>query len=291
VTIASVFHGCSTNSNLISLRSIKDIEIVAHRGESRIAPENTLAAVNMAWENNADAVEVDVHLSKDGRIVAIHDQSTARTGNKCLKISCTDSEILRKLDMGSHKGPEFAGERIPFLKEILSNLPLERRLFIDVKCGTEIIPELKRVLSSENKNSQIVIIGFDLNTMSKIKSSIPEVRVYWLLKPCVIFPYKKGLITKAVKNGLDGIDAHYLGVTSGFVRDTKAAGLDLYIWTIDDTHHAENIIVLGADGITTNRAGFLRNQLDSKIKFAHAQHEIPLQQSASLVFEENTLHW
>ena len=277
---------CQLNSSVDILASNGHIEIVAHRGESYLAPENTLAAMNMAWDNGANAVEVDVHLTKDGRIVAIHDYSTARTGNKSLYVSRTDSSILRKLDMGCHKGPEFAGEKIPFLKEILTNLPLGQRLFIDVKCGIEIIPELKYVLSSEDKNSQIVIIGFDLNTLSKIKSLIPDVSVYWLLKPSRIFPYKKDLIAKALKKGMDGIDAHHIGVTSGFIRDTKAVGLDLCVWTVDDTHDAENLIALGVDGITTNRAGFLLNQLNTEIKIARIQPESTLPKISQIVINK-----
>ena len=80
-----------------------------------------------------------------------------------------------------------------------------------------------------------------------------------------------------------------MAVTSGFIRDTKAAGLDLYVWTVDDTHHAENMIALGVDGITTNKAGFLRNIINSKIKFTQIQSENNSYENTSISYEDNSI--
>ena len=88
------------------------VEIIAHRGASHLAPENTMASVLLGWEKGAD-VEVDVHLSQDQRIVVIHDASTKRTTGVDLKVADTPSHELRALDAGRLKGAEFAGEPIP----------------------------------------------------------------------------------------------------------------------------------------------------------------------------------
>ena len=82
-----------------------------------------LASVRRAWEKGADAAEVDVYLTKDNRIVVIHDDSTKRTTGVDLKVRETTSEELRKLDAGGWKGEEFAGEKIPFLEEVLATVP------------------------------------------------------------------------------------------------------------------------------------------------------------------------
>ena len=94
---------------------------IAHRGDSFVAPENTVASAKSAWQAGADAVEIDIHLSKDNRIMVIHDSDTKRTcsGKKNLEVAKTPSVILRDLDAGIWKGQEFKGEKIPFLPEII----------------------------------------------------------------------------------------------------------------------------------------------------------------------------
>ena len=116
------------------------IKIIAHRGASHLAPENTLASVELAWRLGADAVEVDVRLTRDGRIVAIHDPTTDRTAGIHLEVAATHSSHLRRLDVGRYKHPRFAGERIPYLEEVLQTVPPGRQLFVEIKCGPQILP-------------------------------------------------------------------------------------------------------------------------------------------------------
>ena len=92
---------------------------IAHRGASYLAPENTVAAVNLAWELGADAVEVDVFLAKDNRVMVNHDKDTKRTaaGKKNMVIRNTPSQVLRNLDVGRWKDEKYKGEKMPFLSE------------------------------------------------------------------------------------------------------------------------------------------------------------------------------
>src|SRR5665647_3725193 len=99
------------------------ISFIAHRGESFAAPENTLAAIKLAWTNNADGVEIDVRLSKDKKIVVIHDMNTKRTSGLSRRVKSHSIDSLKKLDVGSWKGKKWLNERIPTLKEILENVP------------------------------------------------------------------------------------------------------------------------------------------------------------------------
>jgi glycerophosphoryl diester phosphodiesterase len=263
VIAAGTFLGCAGESRVAYSTFHGPVEVVAHRGDSLAAPENTLVAARLAWARGADAVEIDVHLSRDKRIVAMHDPSTARTGGKDLAIARTDSADLRRLDVGRHSGPEFAGERIPFLEEILDTLPSGRRLFVEVKCGTEIVPILSQVLTDSGKRSQVVVIGFGLGTMRACKEAMPDVPIYWLCGPRLTGPYGKGLIVKALRSGLDGLDVHRFGLTPAFVQDTHAAGLDLCVWTVDDARQAVVLGAWGVDGITTNRPARLWGQIGS----------------------------
>ena len=243
----------------------KSVEIIAHRGASYLAPENTMASVTLGWEKNAD-VEVDVHLSGDNRIVVIHDASTKRITGTDLKVKETNSEELRKLDYGSFKGQEFANERMPFLDDVLKTIPPERKLYIEIKCGKEILPFLSQTIIESGKISQIVIIGFDIEVVTSSKQLI-GVPTYWLRGTKKVketeewIPHDPELVQIVKDKGLDGLDVHYAGVTKEFVDAVKAAGQKLYVWTVDDPDEAKRMVRLGVTGITTNRPEWLREQL------------------------------
>jgi len=103
-------------------------QIIAHRGASYLAPENTLASVKLGFEQGADAVEVDIHLSKDKRLMVNHDKDTRRTAKgRNYLIKETDSKVLRVLDVGVWKDDKYKGEKMPFLDEVLLEVPLEKK--------------------------------------------------------------------------------------------------------------------------------------------------------------------
>jgi glycerophosphoryl diester phosphodiesterase len=247
----------------------KPAEIIAHRGASYIAPENTMASVILGWEKDAD-VEVDVYLTKDNKIVAIHDKTTERTAVTDVNVAETTSDELRKLDVGSFKSEEYVGEQIPFLAEIVETIPNGRKLYIEIKCGKEILPYLSELLINSGKMSRIVIIGFDLETVTMSKEMI-DVPTYWLKGTEKIkdteqwIPHDPQLAQTAKDRGLDGLDVHYAGVTKEFANAVKASGLKLYVWTVDDPEEAIRLVKLGVNGITTNRPGWLREQLKGHI--------------------------
>jgi glycerophosphoryl diester phosphodiesterase len=245
----------------------KSVEIIGHRGASYLAPENTMASVMLGWEKGAD-VEVDIYLTKDNRIVVIHDKTTKRTTGVELKVAESTSQELRQLDAGSFKSEKFTGEPIPFLTDIVESIPPGRKLYIEIKCGQEVLPYLRELLAESGKMSQIVIIGFDLETVTKSKELI-DVPTYWLKGTEKIketeewIPHDPQLIQTAKNNGLDGMDVHYAGVTKEFVDAATAAGQKLYVWTVDDPEEAARLVNLGVAGITTNRPAWLREQLNN----------------------------
>ncbi|MBX7244488.1 MAG: glycerophosphodiester phosphodiesterase [Candidatus Sumerlaeaceae bacterium] len=244
-------------------------EIIAHRGSSNAAPENTVAAANLAWQQNADAVELDIHQSADGRIIVIHDDTTSRTAKALLKVKETSSSELRALDAGTFKDKKYAGEKLPFLEEMIATVPSgAKRLFVEVKCGKEVLPELKKVLEAGGKMKQMVIIGFDFDTMVAAKAMFPKVPVYWLRGTRKeegskkLLPHDAAWIPKVKSAGLDGLDVGYAGITPEFAKAVKEAGLGLYAWTVDDPDEAQRLKSLGVDGITTNRPDLIRKTLE-----------------------------
>lgn len=250
------------------------VEIIAHRGASYLAPENTMASVMLAWEKGVDA-EVDVHLSKDNQIIVIHDSTTKRTGQTDLTVKETEYQQLRDLDVGTFKSEKFAEEPIPLLSDIIETIPPDRKLYVEIKCGKEILPILEKLITESNKISQIVIIGFNLEIVTMSKKLI-DVPTYWLKgtekdkETEQWIPHSQQLIQKAKSNGLDGLDVHYAGVTKKFANAAKASGQKLYVWTVDDPDEAIRLVRLGVAGITTNRPEWLRNQLKNKASIRQA---------------------
>jgi len=245
------------------------MEIAAHRGASFLAPENTLVAANLAWELGADAVEVDVHLTHDRRIVVIHDENTLRTSGRDLLVAESRSGELRALDVGSLKAKKYAGEKIPFLEEVLESLPSGKTLFVEVKCGAQILPHLNELLVKSGKQGQVIVISFDYDVAVGFKELQPEIPVHFLKSSKkdqhgARAAYQKDLIDQALAGELDGLGVDYRGVTPGFAEAVWKAGLELYVWTVDDPFEAKRLREWGANWLATNRPGWIREQLEGQ---------------------------
>ena len=253
---------------LVSFTPLKAVELIAHRGASHDAPENTLAALRLGWEQGADADELDIYLTKDGHVVAIHDATTKRTTGVDKKVADSTLEELRALDSGSFKGPQWVGEKIPTLADALATLPDGKRMFIEIKCGPEVLPALETVMKASGKKAeQLVIIGFGYETVRLAKERLPQAPVYWLAsykedKKTGELPKIKDLIAQTKKAGLDGLNLHYkFPIDADFVATVKGEGLKLYTWTVNDPAIAQQLAKAGVDGITTDRPAWLREQL------------------------------
>jgi glycerophosphoryl diester phosphodiesterase len=244
------------------------VEIIAHRGASFDAPENTLSAVRLAWKQNADAVEIDVHCSRDGKVVVIHDP-TLRKLARCPGSVCDKTFAeLQRLDVGLWKDERWRGERIPSIDAILSTIPKRKRLFIEIKCGVEGLPELVVALKRmKTAVKSVVLIGFSLATMMEAKRRLSEVEACWILerkrdwRTARYAPTANSLIERVKEAGLDGLDMGVRGLHTKFVEEIKAAKLKCYVWTVDSPAVARRLIKAGIDGITTNRPGWLRERL------------------------------
>lgn len=235
-------------------------QIIAHRGASYEAPENTVASAKLAWELGADAVEVDVHLSKDGYIMVNHDKDTRRTGGKNLVIKDTEAKQLRRLDVGSFKDKKYKGEKMPFLEEIIATVPEGKELVIEVKSGTEVLPVLKDEIRKGGKQGQMVIISFDKDVVVEGKKLMPDLPVYWLRGD--FEEYSLDEVVDIVKeNELDGLDVHYRLVTPEFMQRMEKEGLKVITYTVNDAGVAKELVVLNVNGITTDRPRWLKEQL------------------------------
>lgn len=249
------------------------VELVAHRGESHDAPENTLAAIRLAWERGVDAVEFDVHLTADNKLIAIHDADTERVtaGRSKLVVAQETADALRSLDVGAWKGPKFAGERAPMLDEVMATLPADpkKRLLIEVKVGLEATEPLAAAVEAAGRPpGQTAVISFNLDTCRSVKARLPKLKVYYLSafkqdqNTGEVTPTLQKLIRTAKEATLDGLDVSHKGpVDAAFVKQVHDAGLELHVWTVDDPADGRRMVKAGVDGLTTNRAAWMREQL------------------------------
>lgn len=233
------------------------VEIIAHRGASFLAPENTVAAANLAWKLNADAVECDIHLAADERIVVSHDANTKRTTGENLMIKATHSANLRKLDAGSFKNESYKGEKIPLLEELIATVPAGKKLVVEIKSEPDIIPHLQKMIESAKKNIQYDFIAFDFKTISLAKKAFPNSPCYWLCSDTALFQRNFGMISGA---NLDGVSLNYNMITKEIADQVKENGFELYTWTVDDPVVAKRMIELGVRGITTNKPDVIRKE-------------------------------
>jgi glycerophosphoryl diester phosphodiesterase len=252
--------------------SLRAVDLVAHRGASHDAPENTLAAERLAWTQGADAVELDIHLSKDGQLPVLHDFNAKRITGRDAGIKDLTLAELRTLDAGGWKGPQFAGEKIPTLDEMIALLPPGRRLLVEIKPGPEIVPELARCLARHGLGEKnVTIISFNYEALQQVRQTLPHLPTLYLVGYKAPDPAKPGaggpptidaVVAAAKAAHLTGLDLqHTWPLTAADVKTIKDAGLQLHVWTVDDRAIAQRWIELGAASITTNRPGWLREQL------------------------------
>ena len=246
-----------------------DVEIIAHRGASYDAPENTIESVKLGWEQGADAVEIDVYLSKDGHIVVHHDDTTKKLAGVDRKVVDQTLAELKQLDVGSWKGAKWKGVRIPELDDVLATIPDGRRLFVEVKCGPEIVPDLAKAFEHSGKKAQqLVVISFDYEVVKQSKAKMPKIECFYLSsfkvdeKTGEQTPSAEKLIAMAKAAKLEGINVSYKGLRDrAFLDKVKAAGLELFTWTVNSSSEARRLAKFGINGITTDRPAWLRREL------------------------------
>jgi len=227
---------------------------IAHRGASDRYPENTLLAFESALKAGADAVECDVHLTADGEVVVIHDETVDRTTNGHGEVAALTLEELRQLDAGSWKDGRFAGQRIPTLREVIELVRGRVHLFVEVKGRSPELPaRLVEVLRAGGVQDQVWLFAADNACLRELHRLAPEMRVRW-------------------REGLESGD-FVLTWPERLTRATIAIyherGLPVFTTITDRTSNSRareeaiRMAQLGVAGIICNRIGLLREAYES----------------------------
>lgn len=249
--------------------------IVAHRGASYIAPENTIPAFNVAFNEKADFIEGDFWLTADNEIVCIHDSDTYRIGKKKISITSSYLSELKKIDVGIWKGEQFAGTRIPTLQEVLQIIPNGKGIHIEIKDNREkLLIRLKEIFIELNVlPGNVRIISFHRNIIRASKKYLPEFKTYlifgWYFSKGNVF---KSLAQKLILNKLQTVNSDGVVLYSGsyidenFITDLKNMNLDICTYNVEDTQKAIRLTNFGVDSLTTNSPLMIRKAIQTVVK-------------------------
>ena len=233
-----------------------DAVCIAHRGASgKIhAPENTLSAFRKAIQMGVDAVECDVHCTKDGHVVIIHDKNLKRTTNVDGIIAEMTLSDVKKADAGSWFAPRFAGETIPTLKELLELT--KGRVITVVEIKQENIAD-KVIKDIENAGSvgEAIIISFHASALKdaqEINPKIPRALLIGGGEPVSELPSILNIIHNAAEVGASMLNLSKTIITPKLVKESRLRGIGVWAWTVDDKSEIKKLLEMGVTGITSN---------------------------------------
>jgi glycerophosphoryl diester phosphodiesterase len=232
------------------------VQIIAHRGGACCAPENTLAAIDLAFRHGADHVEVDVRESADGVAFLMHDENLDRTTDGKGAAGKKSSSELRRLDAGSSFGPAFAGEHVPTLAEALKVAAGRGRLLLDVK-SPGMGSAIRRALEKAGVGPERIWVEQNQNTEAAkdFQTSIPGVEVLWMAAPKSL---DTASFAKLKKLGVTGFELEYGTFTKKFVDAAHANGMLVFAFTIMDPATMLKAVEMGVDGVETDYPGFFK---------------------------------
>ncbi len=241
--------------------------IIAHRGASAFAPENTRAAFQKAVELGAEGIEFDVRLARDGVPVVFHDVTLQRVGQKSGVLSDFTSEELQNLDIGSwfnRKNPKkaekgFAAETVPTLARLLEHLrDYDGLLYIELKHTdaetSAMVEAVSRIIRQTNLLPNIIVKSFNLDAIYQMRRQIPEVRTAALFAPKfrTILHKETRLLEKAIECEADEISMHYSLATQSFIKKAGKSGFRTTIWTVNSLIWVRRAFEMGVNAVITN---------------------------------------
>lgn len=230
------------------------MKIVAHRGVSSIAPENTLPAVELGWKLGVDAVEIDVCLTRDLVPVVHHDPFLKWWCAKRGRIAEMSYQQLSRLDVGRWKGSRYAGTRIPIFDDVLLSLPKHRELFVEIKSAPSQKMFWSALVGEHRHRRNLHWISFDHELLIHIRQAQPLAKLWWILdyeqqRKSDFLDHYGELISKIQPTGLDYCAA--AGIPP-WLPAAQAQGFATAVWTVDDPIVAEQWRAAGCDYLTSN---------------------------------------
>jgi glycerophosphoryl diester phosphodiesterase len=222
------------------------VQVTAHRGHARAAPENTRSAILKAIESGADYAEMDVQPTADGVVVLLHDRDLKRVAGESRRLDELSAEEVRKLDVGSWFDPAFAGERVPTLVEIINLARGKIRLNIELKFfgpDRRLVQQVVNIVREQNVASDCLITSLNYDALVEVKQRDPSLRT--------------GLIVAQALGDVSRLEVDVLAVRADFLSDellrsAHRDGKEVHVWTVNEAPQMFRLIKRGADNIITS---------------------------------------
>jgi len=225
---------------------MRRILIMAHRGDQKHAPENTLAAFRKAITIGADCIELDVRRTRDGHLVVIHDEKVDRTTDGSGRVAGLSLAELKRLDAGSWFSPEFAGERIPTFEETVALIAPALPWATEIKEPPGAIEaQVLETLTGAGVLWRTVITSFNADVLLRVKELEPAAKTG-------LIGSDPALLERAIAAGASWIDPYKDGCTPELVAAAHSAGIRLTTWIVDDPEELRRFEAMGVDRITAN---------------------------------------
>ena len=241
------------------------VVIIAHRGSSATAPENTLAAFRLAAEQRTDFVELDVQESADGQVVVVHDSDLMKVGGDATRVWEGDAVRLREIDIGSHKGPQYSAERVPTLAEALAVCKGRCRVIVELKSyghNQQLEERVASIVEAAGMEQDCIFMSLDHGMVRRLKTLRPAWRV--------------GVLVAKAMGDLTELKADFLAVearmaTRRFVLRAHRAGQEVYIWTVNDPAWMMVGLSRGVDGLITDKPDLARKVIERRAGMSASQ--------------------
>jgi glycerophosphoryl diester phosphodiesterase len=222
------------------------VQVTAHRGHSRAAPENTLSAVRKAIDSGADYAEVDVQQTADGVIVLLHDRDLKRVAADPRAVGEISYDEIRKLDVGSWFDPAFVGERVPTLAEVINLARGRIKLNIELKVNDperRLALEVARLVNKHDFECDCLVTSFNYDALLEVKRYYPQART--------------GLIVAYALGDIGRLEVEVLSVRANWLsdevlREAHRLGKEVHVWTVNDARQMTRLIKRGVDNIITD---------------------------------------
>jgi glycerophosphoryl diester phosphodiesterase len=243
----------------------QQVVVIAHRGSSETAPENTLAAFRLAVEQRADFVELDVQESLDGEVIVMHDADLMRVGRSPHKVWEANAADLRAVDIGSYLSSQFANQRVPTLAEALAACKGGSRVIVELKSyghDQQLEEKVAAIVEAAGMVNDTIFMSLDHDMVRRMKALRPEWRV--------------GVLVAKALGDLTSLEADFYAVearlaTRSMVRQAHRAGRDVYVWTVNDPAWMLSAMSHGVDGLITDRPDVARQVVARRAGMSDAQ--------------------
>ncbi len=238
---------------------------LGHRGASHDAPQNTLVAFRLANAYGADGYELDVHLTKDGVPVVIHDFTVDKTTDGTGPVAGFTLAELKRLDAGVKFSPQFAGERIPTLAEVFDVLPPQSIVNVELKTKSIGDNGLERatiqLIRERGLEDRVILSSFNPYSLLRVRRMAPELKIGLLYAPDLPLYLRKAWFRLIVKP--DALHPHFRMVDERYMQWARRQGYEVNVWTVDDPEDMRRLAGLGVNAIITNRPDVLKSVLAS----------------------------